>query len=96
MTPEQLDLVLTTLKKHGVSKFRGLDLDVEMTIPVESQAGVLAKALAEIESKDKCLCGHSLANHNADGECIGGCAIEVCYPGSQPIPREDAVLTELE
>lgn len=82
MTHEDLDRILASLKKYGVSKFKGLDLDLELSPPGADPKSV-AQALVEMEAKDTCFCGHSNALHNAQGECLNGCDLEKCYPGTE-------------
>ena len=86
MTPEDLNSVLAALKKHGVTRFKGLDLELELS-PPGADPHSLARAMLDLEAKDTCLCGHSNTLHNAQGECLNGCDLEKCYPGKET-PRE--------
>lgn len=86
MPIEDLDTVLSKLRKHGVSEFCFGALKVvfaeEPPKPMDIQS---VRAALQAEEPEKCRCGHPETAH-VNGLCIHGCAIESCMPEEAKAP----------
>lgn len=91
MTPDELDLVLTTLKKHGVTKFKGMELEVNIgpervALPGPDMPKKSLRELLDESGAGVCACGHDWLSHTDDG-CLIGCGLDTCAPVGE-MPQE--------
>lgn len=81
-----LDLLLPSLRKHGVGIFKHGPMEIHFSQepPKPMDIASVRQAL-QAEEPDKCKCGHSETAH-VNGLCIHGCAIESCMPEEAKAP----------
>lgn len=82
MKPTELAELARTMRAHHILHFKSEDVDVELHPSAFAPAPPAepAKGLAP-ETEPMCRCGHhAIHGHNANGECLSACAVEVCAP----------------
>lgn len=80
LTLEGLDAVLGLMRKHGVTQFKtaidGSPLEVAFE-PTGPKGGNLESLQPEASP---CECGHPMAEHNENGECLRTGCLNKCSP----------------
>jgi hypothetical protein len=78
VTTDQLDSLLTLLRRHGVQEYS--DGTVRVVLAPSAPASMASPDLTQALAPTLCRCGHAKHDHSGDVGCLHGCEMRVCVP----------------